>query len=93
MNKIDLPSADAERVKKQIEDVIGLDTSNAVETSGKSGLGVPELLESIVKYLPAPQGDADKPLQALLIDSWYDLNIFAEICKCCGKEIRNANCF
>jgi GTP-binding protein LepA len=72
LNKIDLPSADAERVKKQIEDVIGLDTSNAVETSGKSGLGVPELLESIVKYLPAPQGDADKPLQALLIDSWYD---------------------
>lgn len=72
LNKIDLPSADAERVKKQIEDVIGLDTSNAVETSGKSGLGVSELLESIVKYLPAPQGDADKPLQALLIDSWYD---------------------
>lgn len=72
LNKIDLPSAEPERVKKQIEDVIGLDTSNAIETSGKSGLGVPELLEGIVKYLPAPQGDAGKPLQALLIDSWYD---------------------
>lgn len=72
LNKIDLPSADPERVKQQIEDVIGLDTSYAIETSGKSGLGVPELLEGIVKYLPAPQGEADKPLQALLIDSWYD---------------------
>lgn len=72
LNKIDLPSAEPERVKKQIEDVIGLDTSNAIETSGKSGLGVPELLEGIVKHLPAPQGDAGKPLQALLIDSWYD---------------------
>ena len=72
LNKIDLPSAEPEKVKQQIEDVIGLDTSNAIETSGKSGLGVDELLEGIVKYLPAPKGDADAPLQALLIDSWYD---------------------
>jgi len=72
LNKIDLPSADPERVKKQIEDVIGLDTSGAVETSGKSGLGVPELLEAIVKTLPAPSGEAAQPLKALLIDSWYD---------------------
>lgn len=72
LNKIDLPSAEPEKVKQQIEDVIGLDTSNAIETSGKSGLGVDELLEGIVKYLPAPKGDANAPLQALLIDSWYD---------------------
>ena len=72
MNKIDLPSAEPERVKQQIEDVIGLDTSEAVETSGKTGLGVPALLEAIVRRLPAPQGDASAPLKALLIDSWYD---------------------
>lgn len=72
LNKIDLPSADPERVKTQIEDVIGLDTSDAVETSGKTGLGVDELLEAIVRRLPAPQGDVDAPLKALLIDSWYD---------------------
>ena len=72
LNKVDLPSADVEKVKQQIEDVIGLDASNAIETSGKTGLGVPELLEAIVEKLPAPQGDKDKPLKALLIDSWYD---------------------
>ena len=72
LNKIDLPSAEPERVKQQIEDVIGLDTSEAVETSGKTGLGVPALLEAIVRRLPAPQGDATAPLKALLIDSWYD---------------------
>ena len=72
LNKIDLPSADPEKVKRQIEDVIGLDTSDAVETSGKTGLGVPELLEAIVQRLPAPIGDANAPLKALLIDSWYD---------------------
>ncbi len=72
LNKIDLPSADPERVKRQIEDVIGLDASDAVETSGKTGLGVPELLEAIVHRLPAPQGDEKAPLKALLIDSWYD---------------------
>ena len=72
LNKIDLPSADPEKVKRQIEDVIGLDASEAVETSGKSGLGVDDLLEAIVNRLPAPQGDASAPLKALLIDSWYD---------------------
>lgn len=72
LNKIDLPSAEPERVKAQIEDVIGLDASDAVETSGKTGLGVPELLEAIVTRLPAPQGDENAPLKALLIDSWYD---------------------
>lgn len=72
LNKIDLPSAEPEKVKQQIEDVIGLDTSNAVETSGKSGLGIEDLLEGIVKYLPAPKGEMNAPLKALLIDSWYD---------------------
>ncbi len=72
LNKIDLPSAEPEKVRQQIEDVIGLDASNAVEASGKTGLGVPELLEAIVTRLPAPQGDENAPLKALLIDSWYD---------------------
>lgn len=72
LNKIDLPSADSQKVKQQIEDVIGLDTSAAVETSGKSGIGVPALLEAIVERLPAPKGDESSPLKALLIDSWYD---------------------
>lgn len=72
LNKIDLPSADVEKVKQQIEDVIGLDTSEAVEVSGKTGLGIGDLLEEIVHKLPAPQGDENKPTKALLIDSWYD---------------------
>ncbi len=72
LNKIDLPSADVARVKQQVEDVIGLDTSNAVEVSGKTGAGVEDLLEAIVKYLPAPQGEENAPTKALLIDSWYD---------------------
>lgn len=72
LNKIDLPSADSARVKQQIEDVIGLDASDAVETSGKTGVGVSDLLETIVQKLPAPQGDETAPLKALLIDSWYD---------------------
>lgn len=72
LNKVDLPSADVDKVKRQIEDVIGLDTSDAVETSGKTGIGVPDLLEAIVTRLPAPQGDSSAPLKALLIDSWYD---------------------
>lgn len=72
LNKVDLPSADVQRVKQQIEDVIGLDASDAVETSGKTGLGVQDLLEAIVQRLPAPSGNAESPLQALLIDSWYD---------------------
>ena len=72
LNKIDLPSAEPEKVKQQIEDVIGLDASEAVETSGKSGLGVENLLEAIVQKLPSPSGDEKAPLKALLIDSWYD---------------------
>lgn len=73
LNKIDLPAAEPDRIKAQIEDVIGLDTSDAVEVSGKTGLGVPALLEAIVKRLPAPKEEsATAPLKALLVDSWYD---------------------
>ncbi len=73
LNKIDLPAAEPARVKAQIEDVIGLDASNAVEISAKSGLGVPEVLEAIVTRLPAPkEGDENAPLKALLVDAWYD---------------------
>lgn len=72
LNKIDLPSAEPDRVIQQIEDVIGLDASNAVRVSAKTGLGVDILLETLVTRLPPPQGDEAAPLQALLVDSWYD---------------------
>src|SRR6478609_7374380 len=72
LNKIDLPSADAERVSKEIEDVIGIDTSDAVRVSAKTGLGIDDLLEAMVKRLPQPKGDRNAPLKALLVDSWYD---------------------
>src|SRR5215469_8627064 len=72
LNKIDLPAAEPEKVKQQIEDVIGLDASEAVLISAKTGLGIPDVLEALVNRLPPPKGEADAPLQALLIDSWYD---------------------
>jgi GTP-binding protein LepA len=73
LNKIDLPAADAERVKAQIEDIIGLDASDAVEISAKTGLGIEDVLEAIVERLPAPDhGEVDKPLKAALVDAYYD---------------------
>jgi GTP-binding protein LepA len=72
LNKIDLPAAEPDRVRQQIEDVIGLDAHDALEISAKTGKGVEEVLEAIVHRLPAPKGDANAPLKALLIDSWYD---------------------
>ena len=72
LNKIDLPAAEPERVKQQIEDVIGLDTSDAVEISAKTGLNIEGVLEALVTRLPAPKGDGNAPLKALLVDSWYD---------------------
>ena len=72
LNKIDLPAAEPDRVKAQIEDVIGLDASDAVEISAKTGLGIEDVLEAIVKRLPAPSGDESATLKALLVDSWYD---------------------
>jgi GTP-binding protein LepA len=72
LNKIDLPNAEPERVRREIEDVIGLDTSRMLEVSAKKGTGVPELLERIVLQVPPPQGDPDAPTKALIIDSWFD---------------------
>ncbi|MBJ7414288.1 MAG: elongation factor 4 [Niveispirillum sp.] len=72
LNKVDLPAADVPRVKAQIEDVIGLDASDAVEISAKTGLNIEGVLEAIVTRLPPPKGDKDAPLQALIVDSWYD---------------------
>lgn len=72
LNKVDLPSADVEKTKKQIEEIIGIETSCAVEASAKTGLGVHDILESIVHLLPPPKGDINAPLKVLIVDSWYD---------------------
>ncbi len=72
LNKIDLPASEPDRVRKQIEDVIGVDASEAIAVSAKTGQGIKEVLEALVKKLPAPEGDPDAPLKALLVDSWYD---------------------
>ncbi len=72
LNKIDLPSAEPDRIKEQIENIIGLDTSDAVLTSAKTGIGIEEVLEAVIKKVPAPKGDKDAPLKALIFDSWYD---------------------
>ncbi len=72
LNKIDLPAADPERVVAEIEDIIGIDAQDAVHVSAKTGKGVAELLEKLVQVIPAPEGDPDGPLQALIIDSWFD---------------------
>src|ERR1700710_717625 len=70
LNKIDLPAAEPERIRQQIEDVIGIDASEAIPISAKTGLGIEEVLEAVVHRLPAPKGDAKAPLKALLVDSW-----------------------
>lgn len=72
INKIDLPSAEPERVRKEVEDVVGIDASHAVLASAKAGIGIDEILESVVEYFPAPQNNDDKPLRALIFDSWFD---------------------
>ena len=73
LNKIDLPAAEPERIRDQIEDVIGIDASEAIEASAKSGIGIKETLEAIVQRLPAPEGDLEAPLKAMLVDSYYDI--------------------
>ena len=94
LNKIDLPAAEPDRIKQQIEDVIGLDASDAVPISAKTGIGIDLVLEAIVKRLPAPKGDADAPLKALLVDSWYDAYL-AWLCWCaslmasCARVIKS----
>ncbi|UWQ50844.1 translation elongation factor 4 [Leisingera caerulea] len=72
LNKIDLPASDCDRVAEQIEDVIGIDATGAIQVSAKTGQGIRETLEAIVQHLPAPQGTRDAPLKAMLVDSWYD---------------------
>ena len=72
LNKIDLPAAEPERVAQQVEDMIGIDCTDALHVSAKTGLGIPDLLEAIVQRIPAPKGDVNAPLKALLVDSWYD---------------------
>ena len=72
INKIDLPSADVDRIKKQIEEVLGLDPDEAILASGKAGIGIEDILEAIVKKIPPPKGDENKPLKALIFDSYYD---------------------
>src|SRR5205809_5348893 len=72
INKVDLPSAEPERVREQIENVIGLDAHDAVLASAKAGIGVDEILEKIITHIPAPKGNPNAPLRALLFDSWYD---------------------
>ncbi|MFO7832241.1 MAG: translation elongation factor 4 [Desulfuromonadaceae bacterium] len=72
LNKIDLPGSEPDRVKEEIEDIIGLEATDAIEASAKDGIGIHEILEAIVKKVPPPEGDPDAPLKALLFDSWYD---------------------
>lgn len=72
LNKVDLPSADVDHAAQEVEEVIGLDCSGAIMASGKTGLGVPEILEAVVARIPPPKGDPDRPLAALIFDSWYD---------------------
>ena len=72
LNKIDLPASDCDRVADQIEDVIGIDASEAIQVSAKTGVGIKETLEAIVSHLPAPTGEREAPLKAMLVDSWYD---------------------
>ncbi|HEY9145410.1 MAG TPA: GTP-binding protein, partial [Thiobacillus sp.] len=72
LNKIDLPAADPDRVAEEIEDIVGLDASDAVRASAKTGIGIPEILEVVVKQVPPPRGKEDAPLKALIIDSWFD---------------------
>src|SRR3954466_1698328 len=72
INKIDLPAADVDKVRKEIEDIVGLPADDAVLTSAKTGVGIPEVLEAIVARIPPPKGDVDAPLKAMLVDSWYD---------------------
>ncbi|EKD77024.1 MAG: GTP-binding protein LepA, partial [uncultured bacterium] len=72
LNKMDLPQADPDKVKKEIEEIIGIDAQDALPVSAKSGMGIPELIEQLIEKIPAPVGDVNAPLQALIIDSWFD---------------------
>ena len=86
INKIDLPAADPERVRTEIEDVIGLDASEAVLASAKAGIGIEEILEQIVEKVPAPTGDVSAPLKALIFDSVYDAYRGLSSSACYGRS-------
>jgi len=92
LNKIDLPSAEPDQVIQQIEEIIGLDGAEVLPISAKSGLGVDELLEALIQRIPAPQGDPDGPLKALIIDSWFD-NYLGVVClvRVFDGELRKAS--
>ena len=79
LNKIDLPQAEPERVKNEIEEIIGIDCNNAIEVSAKTGLGIDQVLNHIVKHIPSPKGSPDAPLQAIIVDSWFD-NYLGVVC-------------
>ncbi|RZR54109.1 elongation factor 4 [Vibrio vulnificus] len=91
LNKIDLPAAEPERVAEEIEDIVGIDAIDAVRCSAKTGLGVDDVLEKIVSAIPAPEGDPEAPLQALIIDSWFDnyLGVVSLVCIKHGKLKKN----
>ena len=91
MNKIDLPASDIDKTKKQIEDVIGIDTSKAISCSGKTGEGIDNILEQIVEVLPPPKGIEEKDLKCLLVDSWYDsyLGVVILVRVIDGKILKN----
>ncbi len=91
LNKIDLPASDLDRTSKQIEDVIGIETNNAIPCSGKTGEGIEEILESIISNLPSPKGDKKKILKCLLVDSWYDtyLGVVTLVRVIDGKIVKN----
>jgi GTP-binding protein LepA len=72
LNKMDLPQADPENAKQEIEEVIGIDATNAIPCSAKTGMGIDEILEAVVARIPPPKGNPDGPLRAMIIDSWYD---------------------
>ena len=91
LNKIDLPASDLDRTTKQIEDVIGIETNNAIPCSGKTGEGIEDILETIVNYLPPPKGNRNNILKCLLVDSWYDtyLGVVTLVRVIDGKIIKN----
>ena len=94
LNKIDLPASDCDRVAEQIEDVIGIDASEAIQVSAKTGQGIVETLEAVVHRLPAPKGDINAPLKAMLVDSWYDsyLGVIVLVRIIDGKLKKGAAC-
>ena len=81
LNKIDLPSADPESVIQEIEDIIGIDATDAIHASAKTGIGIDDILEMVITKIPAPKGNIDAPLKALIIDSWFDNYVGAHACR------------